>query len=177
MELPKFEMPETNLFPSVQESSKEFVSPAGKLKLKYSSTWMEMEKAALEKLNQEMIKKGAKVLFFGNKYISEKSTFASLLVQEMNLEGKGMEEIIAGMKEDIKKGGDEVTIDQLDISEKEAYLEAGYKRAEGTIFISREKVLLSEEKAYFIAVFSLDINWPDFEKEAGEILDSAQIVI
>jgi hypothetical protein len=175
MELPKLEIPETNLFPSDQGSSKEFISPDEKLKLEYSSAWVEMEKEAMVKLNQEMIKKGARILFFGNKYLSEKATFASLLIQEINSEGKGIEEIITAMKEDVEKGGDNVTITQLETNEKEVSLKAEYQREEGTIFTSREKVLLTEGKAYFIAIFSLDIDWPYFEKEAEEILNSAQI--
>lgn len=175
--LPKFEMPELKLFsPQEEIGYQEFVSPDGKLKLKYSSDWMKMEKESLAKLNQEMIKEGAKILFFGQKIKIEKVASASLVIQEINLGGKSLEEIIEEMKEDVRKKEGEVEITQLKIKEKEAYLEAEYKREEGTIFNSKERILLSGEKAYSIAIFALDYHWPEFEEEANEILDSVQIV-
>jgi hypothetical protein len=176
IEFPKFEMPETKPFSSGEKKYLEFISPDGKLKLKYSSDWTNVGTESLENLNREMLKEGAKVLFFGHKVKLEKAAFASLFIQEINLEEKKIEEIIEEMKESIEKNGGEMEITQLKIGEKETYFEVEYKRKEGTIFNSKEKILISGEKAYSISILALDSFWPEFKDEADEILNSAQIV-
>lgn len=176
VELPKFEMPEIKPFTSGEKKYQEFISPDEKLRLKYSSDWTNVGTESIENLNRGMIKEGAKILFFGHKVKLEKAAFASLLIQEINLEGEKIEEIIEEMKESIKKNGGEMEISQSKIGEKEAYFEAEYKRKEGTIFLSKEKILISGEKAYSIGIFALDSFWPEFKDEADEILNSAQIV-
>jgi hypothetical protein len=172
---PNFEMPEIKLFSTTGNKDVEFVSPDGKLKLTYSSDWTNIATENLEKMNSEMVKKETKVLFFGNKMNLKSATFASLIIQETKLGERNIEEIIEESKNDYQEG-EEVKIVQSKIEEKEANLEIEYKRKEGAIFVSKERILLSEEKAYFVTVFALDSFWPDFKDEAEKILNSAKII-
>ncbi|MFQ6049466.1 MAG: hypothetical protein ACE5J0_00255 [Candidatus Paceibacterales bacterium] len=178
IEFPKFEMPKLEL-PPLQESEgagyKEFVSPDGKLKLKYSSDWMEMK--GLEKLNQETIKERAKILLFAQKFRLEKAAFASLVIQELSLEKeKKLEKVIEEMKKETEEKGIEMEVLKLETKDKEANLEAKYKKERGSVLHSKEKIILSENKAYLITFVALDRDWSEFEKEIGEILSSAQII-
>lgn len=172
---PEFKMPTPQSFSSVEVKNKEFVSPDGKFKLNYLSDWTDIGTETLKKINSGVVDKNAETLFFGSKFKFDKAAFASLLIQEMNL-GEKIEEIIKEMKESSKKNGAEMTITKLEIVEKEAYFEAEYKKEDGTIFISKEKILFPQEKAYLVSVFAVDSFWPEFKAEADEILNSAQII-
>jgi len=170
-----FEMPEIKLFSQPENKDVEFVSPDEKLKITYPSNWINIATENLETMNREMAKKEAKILFFGNKINLKSASFASLIIQEVKLGGRNIEEIIEESKNNSQEG-EETKIVQSKIEEKEAYFEEEYKRKDGTIFISKERVLLSEEKAYFVTVFALDSFWPDFKDEAEKILNSAKII-
>jgi len=168
LEMSKFEMP---LFQENKEY-KEFVSPDGKLKLKYSSDWMEMPKESLKNFDQEAIKEG-QTLFLASKFKIEKTAFALLIIQELE-KRKNPEEIIEEIQSEAKEKGGEVEIISLDIKENRGYFEAKYKRKGGT-FRSKEKIILGENKFYLISIFSLEKDWPEFQDEANEILDSVQL--
>jgi hypothetical protein len=171
IEIPKVEIPRPETFLQPKTEIKEFISPDGKLKFKYSSDWIEMPKEGW----QEKISDEAKILFFATKYKIEKGAFASLVVQELNWKGN-LEEVIAKIEKEVKERGGEIKIMNLKIEDKEANFKANYKRGEKINFISREKILLGEGKVYLISIFSFERIWPEFENEAEEILNSAHLV-
>jgi len=173
IEIPNIEMPKPESMFQQKTEIKEFVSLDGKLKFKYSSDWMEMPKESW----QEKIIAETKVLFFANKFKLEKATFASLVVQELSLEKeKSVEEIVEEMKKEVKAKNGELEILNLEIKGKEAYLKMKYKKEMEPTFISKEKIILGEKKAYFVNIFSLENFWQDFEAETNEILNSVKFV-
>jgi len=171
IEIPKIEIPKPESFFQQKTETKEFVSPDGKLKFKYSSDWMEMPKESGEKtINPE-----AKALFFATKFKMEKAAFASLGVQELS--GKrDIGEIIKEMEKETKEKGGEMQILNSEIKAKEAYLKTRYKKEGEQNFISKEKIILGEEKVYLISIFSFERFWPGFEGESEEILNSVEII-
>lgn len=173
VKFPKFEMPkfEIPFFPK-DEGYKEFISPDGKLKLKYSSGWMEMTKENLESFNQEKTKEN--VLFFVQKLKIEKAALAFLIVQESE-RGTNIEEIIEEMKKETMEMEGEMEILSLEKENKGGYLEAKYKR-KGSIFHSKEKIILGENKFYVISIIALEKDWPEFKDEADEILNSIELL-
>jgi hypothetical protein len=170
IEIPKIEIPKPETFLQPKAEPKEFISPDGKLKFRYSSDWVEIPGEEW----QETISSEAKILFFSTKFKIEKGAFASLVVQEVNWE-KELKEFIEEMKRRAKERGGEIEILNLEIKEREANLKARYKK-ERANFISREKIIFGEKKIYLISVFSFERFWPEFENEAEEILNSAQLV-
>jgi hypothetical protein len=170
IKIPEVEIPKPESFLQQQTETKEFISPDGKLKFKYSSDWMEMPKEGW----QETLSSEAKILFLANKFKMEKSAFASLIVQELNWE-KSLKGVVEEMEKATKEKGGEMKILNLEIKDNQANLKARYKK-EGQNFISREKIIFEEEKIYLISIFSLERFWPEFEGEAEEILNSVQII-
>ncbi|UZE93375.1 MAG: hypothetical protein IB617_00905 [Candidatus Nealsonbacteria bacterium] len=175
---PKFEMPKFESFFSQEDKgSEEFVSPDGKLKLKYSSNWIKMEEESLETFNKEIAREGAKNLFFAQKSKIEENALAILIVQELTLEKEiSLEEIIEEMKEKTKEKDGEMEIEKSEFDDKIAYLEVKYKRDETPIFYSKEKIILEEDKAYLIIFLNSNNNWSGFEEEINEIFNSIQII-
>jgi hypothetical protein len=178
IELPEFKMPEFKLPPS-QESTKyeEFTSPDGKLKIKYPSDWLKLPQESLEKINEEIVKEDSKILFFAQKFNLEKAAFISLAIQELGLkENENLETVINGMKEEAKKEEKGGGIIKLEIKNEEAYFETKYEKEESTIFVSKEKVVLGENKVYIITFIAPEKDWLTFEKEVEGIFSSAQVV-
>lgn len=178
IKLPEFEMSKIEL-PSFQEDSdyKEFISPDEKLKLKYHSLWIEFPKETLENLNKEIVKTGSEILFFAQKFDLEKTTFTSLIIQELNSEnGSGTEEIIEKIKKEAEEKNIGMEILKLEIKEKEANLETKYQQEDGDIFHSKEKIILTENKIYLISFIAPDKDWLNFEQEAEEIINSVQLI-
>jgi hypothetical protein len=98
-----------------------------------------------------------------------------LVVQELSWK-KDVREIIEEMGKEAKEKSGEMEILNLEIKDKGADLKARYKKEGGLNFISREKIILGEEKVYLISIFSLERFWPEFEIEADEILNSVEIL-
>jgi len=173
VELPKFEMPRFEPFPK-KEGYKEWTSPDGKLKLKYPADWMEMDIRTLESYIQREIEE--KPLFLAQKLVIEKSTIVFLTVNKLKPEtGSNAEEILEKMKKDAKKREGEMEILKLDIQNKIAIFEAKYSKKEGPVFHSKEKMILNEE-VYLISFFTFEKDFSEFENEAEEIINSAQLV-
>jgi len=164
------EIPKPELFVQQKTETKEFVSPDGKLKFKYSSDWMEMPKEN----GQEAVSTEAKILFFATKFKMESGTFASLITQELSGREE-IKEVIEEMEKEAKEKGGEMKILNSETKDREADLKVRYKKEEGN-FISREKIILGGEKIYLISIFSLERFWPEFETEANEILNSIQLL-
>lgn len=175
-DIPKFEMPssESLLFPEYV-GEQEFVSPDGKLKLKYPSDWMRGDENLLEYFNQEIIKEEAEILFFGQKLNVKEKTFASLVIQKFSFpKEETTETIIQKLKDDSKEKGSEMEIVKIEEKEKEIVFEAQYKKQGEPDLYSKEKIIRSGEDNYLITFITLSNTWPDFKEEASRILDSTE---
>ena len=164
-------------------SYKEFISPDGKLKIKYSSDWIEIkdEKILAKTTPKEKIEKyGLETLFLAQKLRKEK--IAQLIISELNLDKKkSFENIIEEMKEANHQQGWEMEIIKSEIKDNENVFEAKYRKQDRYDTHSKEKILLLEpedekRKVYLIAVITLDRDWQEFTEEADEIINSAQLV-
>jgi len=174
--LPEFKMPEMNLKLPLEENKepKEWTSPDGKLKLKYPGNWMEME-GLVEKINQETVQLSeAKTLLFVFGFNLEKTTLSFLMVQELNL--KNINEITEKMERDIEEKGGKMEIVKLETEDGNVYLEARYQRENYNLH-SKERIMIAKENSYLVSVFALEKDWPETEKEAEEILNSAQLTL
>jgi hypothetical protein len=154
---------------------KEFVSPDGKLKLKYLADWIEMDKGILETFNQEIIKKEVKILFFAQKFKVKTSSFAYLIIQELEKEKwKGLDEIIEEMKKESKERGVEIEI--VKINKESGIFEAKYKKANQPEIHSSEKIVEGKEKIYLIAFLTFEKSWEEFQPEMNSIFNSVEII-
>jgi len=168
---PKIEIPKVELFPK-QEGYKEWISPDGRIKIKYQADWIEMRKEVFEGLTRE--NKG-KTLFFAQKFIFDKAAQGFLTVQKLNLEEEiTIKEIIENMKKDVESKKGEMEILNLELKDKSAILEAKYKKEGGPSLYSTEKIILAEKEFYLITFSTFEKNWKDFQKEAEEIINSVQ---
>jgi len=154
---------------------KEWVSPDGKLKISFLSDWMEIEKEAVESLNQEIIQEGAKILFFAQKLKIKGGAFASLIIQELDKkEWTNLEKFIEETKEEFKEKNGE--IETVRVDSKEGIFEAKYKKEGQPELHFIEKILIGEDKVYSILFLTFDKDWQGFLEEANSILNSAKIL-
>lgn len=160
-------------------SEKEYISPDGKLKVKYTSDWIELsDEKILEKIvpQRETEKQNLKLLFLAQKIMT--TGYARLIIMELNFsEEKNIETIIEEMIESNNQQGWKMEVLKSDLKEGEETFEARYTKTGGDSSHSQEKVLLlsNEKKAYLIAFIVLEKDWPDFSKEADAIISSAQL--
>jgi len=181
-QIPNFEMPdfESLLFEG-KEGSERFVSPNKKLEMNYPSSWMRMEGGSLEYFNQEVIKEEAKVLFFAQKLDVKTGSFASLVVQELNLDkNKTVEELVQEIEKEALEKGVRMEITNLEIEGQGGLLEAKYITGQDFDLHSKEKITIlelenAEPIAYLISFIALDKDWTKFEQEADEIFNSVEI--
>ncbi len=181
-QIPNFEMPnfESLLFQK-EEGSERFVSPNTKLEMSYPSSWMKMEGQSLEYFNQEVIKKGAKILLFVQKLDIKTSSFASLIIQELTLnKNKTIEELIEEINKETLDKGVEIEIISLKIEGQEGLLEKKYTTGQSFDLYSKEKIIILESEdietiAYLIIFITLDKDWTKLELEADEIFSSIQL--
>jgi hypothetical protein len=170
-----------NLSPE-EITQKEFKSPDGKLKMNYRSDWFEIkEKTMFEMIipKERFEKYGAETIFLAQKI--GKKMFAHLEVSKMSLGGKkNFEEIIEMMKQDNREKGWEMEILKSEIKEKEMIFEAKYKKTGQEDIHSLEKMLSyeleGERKVYLVSFICFETNWQGFEREATEIINSAQLI-
>lgn len=175
--LPNFEikMPDLKISSESKENAekKEFVSQDKKLKFVYSSDWLALEN--LEAFNQELLKEGAEILLFAQKFDLEKSFFAFLIAQKMNLaEEKAIPEIIELFQEKTKEKGLEMEIVKMATTDSQASIDLQYKKNEEIIFLAKEKIIIDGTSVYLIDVASPEKDWTALEKEAEEIIGSIQ---
>lgn len=178
VEFPEFEIPDFNPLIS-QESGDyiEFISPDKKLKLKYPSHWTKMTPDALTKFNQVVVDQKVKNLLFVQTFKLEKSALAFLTVQELTLgEENSLEKLIETIKEGVEGQEGEIEITNLKIENGEAYFEGKYKGGQSPPMYSKEKIILGDNKAYLISLFSLRNDWSEFEEEVSEILNSVELL-
>lgn len=192
-ELPKFERVEPEQLKEILREIggtnsdkivyKEFTSPDGKLKMKYSSDWIEIkEEELLEKIipKEEAEKYSLKNLFLAQKFKAGK--YAQLKVNELTLaEKETIEKIIEEMKESNLQQGWDTEIIKLEIKDNEAIFEAKYQKPDRLATHSKEKIIILEsqegkKKAYLIVFIAFEKDWRELEKEADEILESAHLI-
>lgn len=174
VEFPKFEAPKLQTpFSPAKTEEKEFVSPDGKLKIKYGSDWREMGgDGGLLDLNKQQIE-GAKILFFAQKISENSIGFLSVQEIEVAPEQK-LEEMVAKIKQETATSGTEII--NLVLEDRKAIFEIDHKKEGFPGFHSKQKILKEANKAYIISVTSFSQSWSDFEQEASQILNSTQIV-
>jgi len=178
VELPKFDLSKNFdlLLSQKGEGYKDFVSPDGKLALKYPLDWALLPNEGLEKFNQEMIKEGAKILFFAQKFRLKETVFYSIIIQELSLkEGEDINKIFDEIKKEAEEKGGKIEIIESEIEDKQAYLKAEYVRNGSSVFNLKEKIIIENNKIYLIILFTSDKNWEEFENEVNPIIDSIQI--
>jgi hypothetical protein len=161
-------------------TKKEFLSQDGKLKIEYTSEWIEIKPEDFEKfVSREELKEkyNLKTLFSAEKFGF--GNVAILIIQEMSVpREKTFREILEEMKESNKKGGIKMEILNSEIKEKEATFEAKYENKYNSHSI--EKIFFSEEetnkKSFLIAYLTLERDWPSLKEEGRKIISSAQLL-
>lgn len=165
-----------NLFPEEEKGEKEFVSPDGKLKIKYPASWREGGEELLKAFNQgrdELTEE--KTIFSAFKATWQDTLPSYLLITEVSLSDP--EKIL----EKIKGGGEnsqtEIEISEIEKDEKKILFEAVYKSESPQLSLhSREKIISLPEKSYIISVITLGENWEEISSDAIFILDSVEII-
>jgi len=165
-----------------EATTKEFISPDRKLKMNYRSDWFEIkEKTMFERIipKERLERYGLETIFLAQKI--GKKMFAQLEVSKMGLEKeRGFTDVIEMMKEDNRQNGWEMKILLSTTTEEEMVFQAEYKKAGKDDVHSIEKMLLYEieekKKVYLVSFITFEINWRNFEKEATEIINSAQLI-
>ena len=177
IELPKLEMPEIKLenllFPE-KEGYREWISPDGKLKLKYSANWLKMDKAFLGQLGQvKTVLVEMEFLFFAYQFKIKEQALASLIVGEITPK-KSLEEIKKEIEENIKREGGEIKITILEIKDEKVKLEMVSRHPGRPNFFSKGKIVFGDDKNYLIFITTPEKDWPKFEKEVEKIFKSVQ---
>lgn len=167
--LPELEKPEFNLESLLEKEKelKEFISPDGKLSLKYSANWAGSDQILGKNIKQGAITvKEAELLFLASRFDFEKQAGAFLAIEKINAK-KTLEEIIEEIRQEA------AFVD----SKKEngaAVLEAKYKNENAPDFYLKGRVILGENEIYLITVSTPERDWPFFKEEADQIFNSVQ---
>lgn len=162
--------------------SKEFISPDGKLRVKFPPNWLKLE---IEPLQRTIPKRLAetyqmRVLFLAQKFGGEKS--GQLIISQAIIEAKmEIEKLLEEIMEEAKKQGWEIEIFETKIEEGKFIFEALYKKQNFPTLHSKEKMLWlklkeNKRKVFLIELVTTDMDWEYFKKEFEEILNNALIV-
>jgi hypothetical protein len=178
----KLEEIKPEMFKEETGNYKEFISPDGKLKMKYSSSWIEAKSEVLEKITPEEYKREYELetLFSAQKFKVD-GGFAQLVISKGVFGAEtSFEEIIEDMKEGNQKKGWSMEILKSEKKGNEITFEAIYKKAERYDVRSKEKIIFLEPKegkkeTYFIAFLTLERYWQNFKDEADFIISSTQL--
>jgi hypothetical protein len=178
----KLEEIKPEMFKEETGNYKEFISPDGKIKIKYPSNWIEIKGEILEKITSEEYRKKYQLetLFSAQKFKID-GGFAQLVVSKGIFGAEtSFEEIIKDMKEENQKKGWKMEILQSEEKNSETIFEAIYKKAERYDVHSKEKIVFLEQKegkkeTYFIAFLTLERYWQNFKDEADFIISSIQL--
>lgn len=171
----KIELPKIDLIP-LKEGYADFASPDGKLKLKYPAGWFTIDAKTLESYSQERSEGTPLLLVEGFRMDAGNITVAFLTVQELNTEGKkSTDEIVAALINKVRENNREIEILNLETNGAETIFESKRWKKDGPVFLSREKLIIGE-KIYLVSFFTFDKDWPKFDKERNEIINSVQIV-
>jgi len=168
----RFDFSNASPDPSQPETFNEFVAPAGDLKVTYPNSWesiqhMDFNFKALDTEKTE-------TLFYGIKTDVMQMTMGWFIIQELEINTeKSLEEIFEEIKIDLQNNDIEIKIDSLEINENTVLFEIVQT---GTVYSlqGKVKIILTDENAYSVVVFSLFDGWGSFRTEAMEILNSTQ---
>jgi len=161
-------------------TKKEFITPDKKLKIEYTSEWIEIspEKAKVF-FSEEILKKyNAKILFFAEKFSLGK--IAILCIQEILMkQDVGIDEIIEEMRKNNQEQGRTMEILEMEKKDNEAIFEGRYKNKYETH--TKERVFLlepenSHRKIFLIVYMTLEKDWKGLQNEAAKIINSARLI-
>lgn len=181
IEWPKFEMPKIEIdwgkiLSPEKEGEQEWFSPDGKLKLTYSVNWMAMDESILEHgRGAGIILDESEVLLFAYRLKTMGQAFALLTVIQISAE-KSLEEIIEEIEQNVKIEGGEMKVVMREIEGEIARLETTSEYPGQPSFYSKGKIIFTKGKTYLIFLTSSQKDWPQFEEEAKEIFDSAELL-
>ncbi len=200
-EMPGFEIPGMEqIFPQRKGEQEfiKFISPDQRLTFKYPFAWMRLEEKILKYGDEEMIPEGVEILFFAQGMNIERMASISLFALKIDMGEKAtFENVIEKIKKDAYEREIEIEIIELKEIEPEKTqirergeaersvldetkfhrLKIRHKHKEELSYISRKKIILTENQAYLIALIVLEDHLPVFEREIEKILDSVQLIL
>src|SRR3989344_1679757 len=169
--------PEGISYSPTKEGDTEFISPDGKLKLKYPADWLVIEGGEfLETTIPQDWKENydLKTLFLGQEFQAD--GFAQVIVYQGNFDFP-VSEIIEKMHNANREQGRQVTITDSKIEEKIGVFEARSIVPQSYTLHSKEKIIKEgKENTYLVAFVALEKDWQEFSEQADSIINSAQIV-
>lgn len=190
IKLPKIEAPEETklnwenllsletLLPENGESGedKEWRSADGKLMLVYPGNWLAFDETFSKYFNQaEVVLIKGEVLFLAYRFEMKKQALAFLIVEEIDAQ-KTLEEIIQETEATVKEQEGEAEITILDREDGVVILEMTSKFSDQPRLHSKGKMFFGDEKTYLVVLSGPQNNWPQFQKEAEEILNSSRLL-
>ncbi len=161
-------------------SYEEFVSPDGRLKFQYPSSWMEAPQDKLDEVSAKQSSLNSKTIFLA--YSPDIDNIAQVIASEqVYQEGQTLEKVIEEMQKSNQEQGWEMKIldkDQRD--EGDLVFHAEYKKDDRYSLRSEERVFFlgtesGEQKVYIVAFVSLDKYWDEIQEKAGFVIDSVKI--
>ena len=172
--VPDLELPKTQ---SQEIVLKEFISPDGKLKLKYPSDWTEVNTTTFEGTLSEEAKKVFNPLFLAQKMKIENFIFSTLAVEELFSEGeKTPEEIVADI-ENYHQQKEKITILKLEKEEKKIIFEGSQGEMFGfNIFLKGAFLPTKENKTYLVIFTVFGKDWAEFQKDIEKVLESIELL-
>ena len=180
VKLPEIEIPETRLedfFLPADEGDQEWVSSDGKLKLTYPATWTEADETFLGYLDQAgIVLEETELLFFAHRLDPEKQAVALLLVSKTKGQ-RSIEEITKEIKQNIEEQNGKIEIEISEQDNQIIWLEMALEYPNQPNSYSKGKAIVNESGTYLVIFSSYLADWPKFEQEAEEILDSVQFVL
>jgi len=150
------------------ENYKTFVSPDKTLKIKYPANWQEIDKAFLEKINQQMkdfALEEFQILLFAYHQIRLVEYPPVLTVLSLPPK-KGLIEVFKEMERIAEEQQIKMEVIKTEIKNGMNYFEAKYKK-ENYSFYLKGKMVSAKEKNYLITVLALD----EFQKESTQQID------
>jgi len=157
-------------------TQKTFISPDKSLSINYLSDWIEIEDTKREEIiSQDIAEKyDLKVLFLAQKL--KEGKVAQLIVTKGVFEDiEKTEEIIDIIIESDRKKGWETKVLEKEEIEEGLIFEAVHQKTSIETLYSKEKILLSQDKAYIITTLSPENQWYFFEEELDNILSSVKL--
>jgi hypothetical protein len=184
-----YPLPESFSYPGITQPTssqeikiEEFISPDGKLKIKYPSNFVKFETISLQKAVPEELAKNYKmeIIFFAQKFDIERP--ASLVISQMLVDKQTkLKDILEEMKKAGEKEGWRIEILETEQENEKIIVESTYWKENIPAIRSKEKMLSIEiennQKRVFIAeITTANKDWNYLKDEINKILDSAQLV-
>lgn len=159
---------------------KEFLSEDKKLKLEYTSDWLEIipEKAESLPLQESLEKENKRIIFLAEKFTTKSILF--FYVEEIFYQKEvKSDEILEEMKKEATKVGDFFDVLKIEKKEKETIFEAKYKRKidfhlKGKILFS--KIDQEKTKVFLVTFVAPEEDWEKVKDEAEKMISLAQLL-